>query len=71
MTFRCAIEVRHSSWLNELAYDFFKNRLRTPTIVTSDFVYIRLIGDRRLAVTQFGKIQIDRSKKITNWANTK
>jgi hypothetical protein len=67
MTFRCAIEVRHSSWFNEFAYDFFKNRLRTPTIVTSDFVYLLLIGDRRLAETQFGKIQIDRTEEIRNW----
>lgn len=40
-----------------------------PTIVTSDFVYLRLIGDRRLAETQFGKIQIDRTEEIRNCAN--
>ena len=45
------------------------DRLQTPTIVTSDFVYLRLIGDRRLAEDQFGKIQIDRSEEIRNWAN--
>jgi len=78
--FRYAVEVRHSSWFNDLAYNFFKNnniamvwsqmdRLQTPPIVTSDFVYLRLIGDRRLAENQFGKIQIDRTEEIRNWAN--
>jgi uncharacterized protein YecE (DUF72 family) len=78
--FLYAVEVRHSSWFNDLAYNFFKNnniamvwsqmdRLQTPPIVTSDFVYLRLIGDRRLAEEQFGKIQIDRTEEIRNWAN--
>ena len=78
--FRYAVEVRHSSWFSDLAYNFFKNnniamvwsqmdRLQTPPVVTSDFVYLRLIGDRRLAEDQFGKIQIDRTEEIRNWAN--
>lgn len=78
--FRYAIEVRHPSWFNDMAYNFFRNnnislvwsqmdRLQTPPIVTSDFVYLRLIGDRRLAEEQFGKIQIDRTEEIRNWAN--
>jgi uncharacterized protein YecE (DUF72 family) len=77
--FRYAIEVRHRSWFYDLAYNFFKNnniamvwsqmdRLQTPPIVTSDFVYLRLIADRRLAEDQFGKIQIDRTEEIRNWA---
>jgi uncharacterized protein YecE (DUF72 family) len=45
------------------------DRLQTPPVVTSDFVYLRLIGDRRLAETEFGKIQIDRTEEIRNWAN--
>jgi hypothetical protein len=44
------------------------DRLQTPPMVTSDFVYFRLIGDRRLAEDQFGKIQIDRTEEIRNWA---
>ena len=77
--FRYAVEVRHSSWFSDLAYNFFRNnialvwsqmdRLQTPPIVTSDFVYLRLIGDKRLAEDQFGKIQIDRNEEIRNWAN--
>jgi uncharacterized protein YecE (DUF72 family) len=78
--FRYAVEVRHSSWFSDLAYNFFRNnniamvwsqmdRLQTPPVVTSDFVYLRLIGDRRLAEDQFGKTQIDRTEEIKNWAN--
>jgi uncharacterized protein YecE (DUF72 family) len=79
-SFKYAVEVRHPSWFNDLAYNFFKNnniamawsqmdRLQTPPIVSSDFVYLRSIGDRRLAESQFGKIQIDRTQEIRNWAN--
>ena len=45
------------------------DQLRTPPIVTSDFIYLRLMGDRRLAEDQFGKIQIDRTEEIRNWSN--
>jgi len=44
------------------------DRLQTPPLVTSDFVHLRLIGDRRLAESQFGKIQIDRAEEIKKWA---
>ncbi len=78
--YRYAIEVRHPSWFSDLAYNFFRNsnislvwsqmdKLQTPPIVTSDFVYLRLIGDRRLSEHQFGKIQIDRSNEIKKWAD--
>src|SRR5918994_3486157 len=78
--FRYAVEIRHSSWFSDLAYNFFKNnniamvwsqmdRLQTPPVVTSDFVYLRLIGDRRLEENQFDKIRIDRVEEIRNWAN--
>ena len=76
--YRFAIEVRHPSWFNDLAYNLFRNsnislvwsqmdKIQTPPIVTSDFVYLRLIGDRRLAEDQFGRIQIDRSEEIKRW----
>ena len=51
--FRYAVEVRHRSWFQDLAYNFFRNNqmslvwsllsdIKTPPIVTSDFVYVRL-----------------------------
>jgi uncharacterized protein YecE (DUF72 family) len=79
-TYRYAIEVRHPSWFSDLAYNFFRNsnvslvwsqmdRLQTPPVVTSDFVYLRLIGDRRLTEEQFGKIQIDRTEETKKWTD--
>ena len=42
---------------------------KPPPIVTSDFACLGLIGDRRLSENQFGKVQIDRTEEIRNWAN--
>ena len=77
--FRYAIEVRHRSWFQDLAYNFFRNNgmclvwsqladIRTPLIVTSDFVYVRLIGDRSIQEKDFGHIQIDRIKEMKKLA---
>jgi uncharacterized protein YecE (DUF72 family) len=74
-TFRYAIEVRPSSPLNELAYNLFQNSnvslvwsqmggLQTPPIVTTDFIYLRLIGDRSIHESNFGKLQRDRSLEM-------
>lgn len=72
---RYAVEVRHRSWFQVLAYNFFRNNqmclvwsqladIKTPPIVTSDFVYVRLIGDRSIQEKDFGTIQIDRIKEM-------
>jgi len=77
--FRYAVEVRHRSWFQDLAYNFFRNNrmclvwsqlvdIRTPPIVTSDFVYVRLIGDRSIQEKDFGRIQIDRIKEMKKLA---
>jgi uncharacterized protein YecE (DUF72 family) len=78
--FRYAIEVRHSSWFQDLAYNFFANNdicmvwsqlaeLRTPPIVTTDLLYLRFIGDRSIQEKDFGRIQIDRVIEMQKWAN--
>jgi uncharacterized protein YecE (DUF72 family) len=62
--FRYAVEVRHRSWFQDLAYNFFARNnmclvwsqladIHTPPIVTSDFVYVRLIGDRSISRKKF------------------
>ena len=38
--------------------------IKTPPIVTSDFVYGRLIGDRSIQEKDLGRIQIDRIKEM-------
>jgi uncharacterized protein YecE (DUF72 family) len=78
--FRYAVEVRHSSWFQDLAYNFFANndicmvwsqlaRMSTPPIVTTDFLYVRFIGDRSIDEKDFGKIQKDRVLEMNRWAN--
>jgi uncharacterized protein YecE (DUF72 family) len=77
--FRYAVEVRHQSWFQDLAYNFFVNnnlcmvwsqlaRIRTPPIVTSDFLYVRFIGDRSIDEKDFGRIQKDRVFEMNKWA---
>ena len=78
--FRYAVEVRHRSWFQDLAYNFLANNnmclvwsqlagIKTPPIVTSDFVYVRLIGDRSIHEKDFGTIQIDRIKEMKKVAH--
>ena len=78
--FRYAVEVRHHSWFQDLAYNFFADndiclvwsqlaKLRTPPIVTTDFLYVRFIGDRSMDEKDFGQIQKDRVLEMKKWAN--
>ena len=77
--FRYAVEVRHQSWFQDLAYNFFSNNnicmvwsqlagIRIPPIVTTDFIYVRFIGDRSIDEKDFGKIQKDRISEMNKWA---
>jgi len=78
--FRYAVEVRHPSWFQDLAYNFFANNdicmvwsqlahMSTPPIVTTDFLYVRFIGDRSIDERYFGKIQKDRVLEMNRWAD--
>ena len=78
-SFRYAIEVRHHSWFNELFYNVLKQRnyclvwsqqdiLITPPILTTDFVYLRLIGDRTIDEKDFGKLTKERTKEMELWS---
>jgi uncharacterized protein YecE (DUF72 family) len=44
-------------------------RMSTPPIVTSDFLYVRFIGDRSVNEKDFGKIQKDRIIEMKQWAD--
>jgi uncharacterized protein YecE (DUF72 family) len=79
--FRYAVEVRHSSWFQDLAYNFFANNdlclvwsqlaeLQTPRILTTDFLYLRFIGDRSIQEKDFGRVQIDRVLEMEKWAES-
>jgi uncharacterized protein YecE (DUF72 family) len=78
--FRYAVEVRHPSWFQDLAYNFFSDNgiclvwsqlaeLKTPPVVTTDFLYLRLIGDRSIHEKDFGRIQIDRVLDMQKWVD--
>ncbi len=79
-SFRYAIEVRHHSWFNELFYNYLKeisyclvwsqqDTLVTPPVLTSDLLYLRLIGDRSIDERDFGNIKKDRTKEMQLWTN--
>jgi uncharacterized protein YecE (DUF72 family) len=79
-SFTYAVEVRHPSWFSDLAYNFFSNnnicmvwnqldKIQSPPIVTTDFVYLRLIGDRSIKEENFGKIQKDREQEMRYWSD--
>ena len=79
-TFRYAIEVRHSSWFSDLTYNFFKNNnicltwnqldmIQTPPVVTSDFVYVRFIGDCSISEKDFGTILKNRASEMSMWSD--
>jgi uncharacterized protein YecE (DUF72 family) len=42
--------------------------LITPPVVTTDFVYLKLIGDRNINEKDFGKINKDRTKEMEIWS---
>jgi uncharacterized protein YecE (DUF72 family) len=42
--------------------------IRTPPIVTTDFLYVRFIGDRSIDEHDFGIIQKDRVLEMNKWA---
>lgn len=77
--YRYAVEGRHPSWFTEKAYQFLSARnlclvwnevqgVLNPAETTTDFVYLRLIGDRSIPEDKFGTIQKDRSESIVQWA---
>lgn len=77
--YRYAVEGRHHSWFTEKAYEFLSERnlclvwnevqgVQNPAEATTDFVYLRLIGDRSISEDKFGTIQKDKTESIERWA---
>jgi uncharacterized protein YecE (DUF72 family) len=77
--YRYAIEVRQNTWFNDDLYKFLKkehislvwsvrDEVSTPPVLTTDFVYLRFIGDRSIQEHEFGQIQKDRTQEMENWA---
>jgi uncharacterized protein YecE (DUF72 family) len=79
--FRYAIEFRHQSGFERSVYRLLSDNnislawsqlddIQTPAELTSDFVYLRFIGDRSIDEREFGRIQKDRSKDLKMWSNS-
>ncbi len=77
--YRYAIEVRHKSWFDRQVYTLLARNnicltwsqldtIQTPPEITTDFFYLRFIGDRSIEESNFGRIQKDRQAEMENWA---
>ncbi|HKZ62032.1 MAG TPA: DUF72 domain-containing protein [Nitrososphaera sp.] len=77
--FRYAVNARHKSWFDEKVYKSFRKNniclvwnqldaIKAPPVLTTDFFYIRFIGDRSIDEKDFGKIQRYRLKELRKWA---
>jgi uncharacterized protein YecE (DUF72 family) len=76
--FRFAAEFRHRSWLEEETYDLLRRHNVAWTVIdlnympkhveiTTDFVYVRWLGDHK-KITRMDATQIDRRGELDTWA---
>jgi uncharacterized protein YecE (DUF72 family) len=78
--FKYAIEVRHKSWFDKQVYKLLSDNniclawsqldtIQTPAELTTDFLYLRFIGDRSIDEKDFGKIQKNRLQELKRWSD--
>jgi uncharacterized protein YecE (DUF72 family) len=71
--FRHAIEFRHASWFRQDVYKLLESSnvslcwsinqyLETPNVLTSNFIYARMVGERD--ITKFGETQKNRTSEM-------
>jgi len=72
------IEGRHESWFSDDALSYLKQNkhclvwndvtgINNPMPVTANYLYIRLIGDRSISDSEFGKVTKDKKELIKDW----
>ena len=77
--YKYPIEGRHESWFTDEAIDYLTEKnlclvwndvagVTNPCPITSDYLYLRLIGDRSIAEDSFGKVIYDKADSISSWA---
>ncbi len=75
--FRYAVEVRNKGLLGEKLNSLLRENGVTLVLVgqpvpeeevATDFVYVRLKGDRRKVNGALGKVEVDRTEDIRKWA---
>ena len=73
------IEGRHDSWFSDEAVDYLKKNnhclvwnevagVNNPMPRTSEYLYVRLIGDRSISDSNFGRVSKKRGNLIKHWA---
>jgi uncharacterized protein YecE (DUF72 family) len=74
-----AVEIRHEQWLNSEFYSLLRANgvalawvdspnMPQSEVATSDFLYIRLEGDRSKVTGTLGIIEIDQAEGLKTWA---
>jgi len=77
--YRYAVEARHKTWFDKEVYKTLSkmdlclvwnqlHAIKAPPVLTTDFAYIRFIGDRSIDEKDLGKIQKYRLKEMKGWA---
>ena len=72
------IEGRHESWFSDDAISYLKQKkyclvwndvegVCNPMPITSDYIYVRLIGDRSIKDSEFGKVTKNKENQIKDW----
>jgi len=73
-----AVEFRHDSWFRDEVFFLLREKgvtlawseipmAKVPSVITSDTVYLRLVGDRSIPEEQFGNVIKDRTSEIEYW----
>jgi uncharacterized protein YecE (DUF72 family) len=76
--FKYAIEFRHQSFFQQNVYSKLESHkmtlvwsdlpyLEPEPVITSDTLYLRLVGDRSIDESEFGTIAEDKSNSIAEW----
>ena len=76
--FRYAMEVRHKSWISEKTYDLLRTHrvafalidhpwMPKLDVLTTDFTYIRWLGDRKKIEKDFNQTYFDRTRDLEKW----
>jgi uncharacterized protein YecE (DUF72 family) len=83
--FRYAVEIRHRGWLTERFFEVLRahhiafalvdspwlpRKFWNPPPTTTDFTYIRWMGDRNTPLPDFSQIRLDRRADLQRWVES-
>ncbi len=77
-SYKYPIEGRHESWFSDEAIDYLSEKnlcqvwneikgVNNPALITSDYLYLRLIGDHSIPESEFGEVIKNKGKLISKW----